>query len=356
MPAPIPIEVTASQQRELKRIVKAKTSSQRDVFRARIILGLAQGLSHEEIAKEQSVSLLAIGRWRKRWAAKGLEGLQDAPGTGTQAAAFGQGCRTGLESGAHAGSARRALECAQMASETGLSKSSVQRLWSAHQLQPHRVRDFKLSKDLRFEEKFWDVVGLYLDPPEQALVLCSDEKSQCQALERTQPGLPLGQGHIRTRTHDYYRHGTVTLFAALDYLSGKVFAHTAPRHRHQEWLAFLRKIDKEVAPELELHIICDNYSTHKHAKVTAWLKRHPRFHLHFIPTSSSWLNLVERFFGEITAKVIRPGSFRSVGALVADIFRFLDHHNLNPKPYRWTADPKRILEKLDRAWEAMLGH
>ena len=156
-------------------------------------------------------------------------------------------------------------------------------------------------------------------------MLCSDEKSQCQALERTQPGLPLGQGHIRTRTHDYYRHGTVTLFAALDYLSGKVFAHTAPRHRHQEWLAFLRKIDKEVAPELELHIICDNYSTHKHAKVTAWLKRHPRFHLHFIPTSSSWLNLVERFFGEITAKVIRPGSFRSVGALVADIFRFLDH-------------------------------
>ena len=164
----------------------------------------------------------------------------------------------------------------------------------------------------------------------------------------------MGQGHIRTRTHDYYRHGTVTLFAALDYLSGKVFAHTAPRHRHQEWLAFLRKIDKEVAPELELHIICDNYSTHKHAKVTAWLKRHPRFHLHFIPTSSSWLNLVERFFGEITAKVIRPGSFRSVGALVADIFRFLDHHNRNPKPYRWTADPNRILEKLDRAWEAML--
>ena len=164
----------------------------------------------------------------------------------------------------------------------------------------------------------------------------------------------MGQGHIRTRTHDYYRHGTVTLFAALDYLSGKVFAHTAPRHRHQEWLAFLRKIDKEVAPELGLHIICDNYSTHKHAKVTAWLKRHPRFHLHFIPTSSSWLNLVERFFGEITAKVIRPGSFRSVGALVADIFRFLDHHNRNPKPYRWTADPNRILEKLDRAWEAML--
>lgn len=354
MPAAIPIEVTASQQRKLKRIVKAKTSSQRDVFRARIILGLAQGLSHDAIAKEQSVSLLAIGRWRKRWAAKGLEGLQDAPGRGRKprlsARAVGRALSLARTRAPHGGP----WSVRGMASETGLSKSSVQRLWSAHQLQPHRVRDFKLSKDLRFEEKFWDVVGLYLDPPEQALVLCSDEKSQCQALERTQPGLPLGQGHIRTRTHDYYRHGTVTLFAALDYLSGKVFAHTAPRHRHQEWLAFLRKIDKEVAPELGLHIICDNYSTHKHAKVTAWLKRHPRFHLHFIPTSSSWLNLVERFFGEITAKVIRPGSFRSVGALVADIFRFLDHHNRNPKPYRWTADPNRILEKLDRAWEAML--
>jgi hypothetical protein len=155
---------------------------------------------------------------------------------------------------------------------------------------------FELSKDLQFEEKFCDVVGLYLDPPDRALVLCCDEKSQCQALERTQPGLPSGQGHIRTQTHDYYRHGTVTLFAALDYLSGKVFAHTAPRHRHQEWLAFLRKIDQATAPELELHIICDNYATHKHAEVTAWLKRHPRFHLHFIPTSSSWLNLVERFW------------------------------------------------------------
>ena len=354
MPAAIPIEVTVSQQRKLKGIVKAKTSSQRDVFRARIILGLAQGLSHDAIAKEQSVSLLAIGGWRKRWAAKGFEGLQDAPGRGRKprlsARAVGGALSLARTRAPHGGP----WSVRGMASETGLSKSSVQRLWSAHQLEPHRVRDFKLSKDLRFEEKFWDVVGLYLDPPEQALVLCSDEKSQAQALERTQPGLPLGQGHIRTRTHDYYRHGTVTLFAALDYLSGKVFAHTAPRHRHQEWLAFLRKIDKEVAPELELHIICDNYSTPKHAKVTAWLKRHPRFHLHFIPTSSSWLNLVEGFFGEITANVIRPGSFHSVGALVADIFRFLDHHNRNPKPDRWTADPNRILEKLDRAWEAML--
>jgi transposase len=354
MPAPIPIEVTASQQRELKRIVNAKTSSQREVFRARIIFGLAQGLSHQEIAGRQAVSLLAIGRWRKRWGAKGLEGLQEAAGRGRKARLSAKAVGRALSLARTMASYGGPWSVRTMASETGLSKSSVQRLWSAHGLQPHRVRDFKLSKDLQFEEKFWDVVGLYLNPPDRALVLCCDEKSQCQALERTQPGLPLGQGHIRTQTHDYYRHGTVTLFAALDYLSGKVFAHTAPRHRHQEWLAFLRKIDKEVASELEVHLICDNYSTHKHAKVTAWLKRHRRFHIHFIPTSSSWLNLVERFFGEITRKVIRPGSFRSVAALVADIFRFLDHHNLNPKPYRWTADPSRILEKLDRAWEAIL--
>ena len=354
MPAPVRIEVSASQQRELMRIVNAKTSSQREVFRARIILGLARGLSHQEIAEKQSVSLLAIGRWRKRWAAKGLEGLQDAPGRGRKPRLSPKAVGRALSLARTQAPQGGPWSVRTMACETGLSKSSVQRLWSAHDLKPHRVRGFKLSKDLRFEEKFWDVVGLYLNPPEQALVLCSDEKSQCQALERTQPGLPLGQGHIRTQTHDYYRHGTVTLFAALDYLSGKVFAHTAARHRHQEWLAFLRKIDREVSPELDIHIICDNYATHKHAKVITWLKRHPRFHLHLTPTSSSWLNLVERFFGEITRKVIRSGSFRSIGALVADIFRFLDHHNLNPKPYRWSADPKRILEKLDRAWEAML--
>ena len=208
-----------------------------------------------------------------------------------------------------------------MARETGLSKSSVQRLWSAHAIAPHRLKSFKLSKDLAFEEKFWDVVGLYLHPPDRALLLCCDEKSQCQALERSQPGLPLSQGHIRTQTHDYYRHGTVTLFAALDYLSGKVFAHTAERHRHQEWLAFLRRIEAEVSPPSSIFIIiCDNYATHKHPKVIAWLKRHPRFHLHLTPTSSSWLNLVERFFGEITRKVIRSGSFRKCRRLGSETF------------------------------------
>ena len=241
MSAPVRIEVSASQQRELMRIVNAKTSSQREVFRARIILGLARGLSHQEIAKEQFVSLLAIGRWRKRWAAKGLEGLQDAPGRGRKPRLSPKAVGRALSLARTQAPQGGPWSVRTMACETGLSKSSVQRLWSAHELKPHRVRGFKLSKDLRFEEKFWDVVGLYLNPPEQALILCSDEKSQCQALERTQPGLPLGQGHIRTQTHDYYRHGTVTLFAALDYLSGKVFAHTAARHRHQEWLAFRKR-------------------------------------------------------------------------------------------------------------------
>ncbi len=241
-----------------------------------------------------------------------------------------------------------------MARQTGLSKSTVQRLWSAHGLAPHRVRTFKLSTDQHFEEKYWDVVGLYLHPPHNAVVLCCDEKSQCQALERTQRGLPLGQGHLRTRTHDYYRHGTVTLFAALDYLTGKVLAHTAPRHRHQEWLTFLKKVDASVAPEKDLHIICDNYATHKHPKVKAWLARNPRVHLHFTPTSASWLNLVERFFGEITRKVIRLGSFNSVPQLTADIFRFLDRHNLKPTRYQWTANPHAVLDKISRAWEALL--
>ena len=354
MPAAIAIEVTSEQQRELQRIVTAKTSSQRDVFRARIILGLAEGLSHEEISREQGVSLLAIGRWRKRWASKGLEGLRDAPGRGRKPTMAATAIRSALSLAARQAPGGGAWSVRTMARETGLSKSSVQRLWSAHAIAPHRLKSFKLSKDLAFEEKFWDVVGLYLNPPDRALLLSCDEKCQCQALERSQPGLPLSQGPIRTQTHDYYRHGTVTLFAALDYLSGKVFAHTAARHRHQEWLAFLRKIDREVSAELDIHIICDNYATHKHPKVITWLKRHPRFHLHLTPTSSSWLNLVERFFGEITRKVIRSGSFRSVGALVADIFRFLDHHNLNPKPYRWTANPHRVLEKIDHAWEAML--
>ncbi len=225
----------------------------------------------------------------------------------------------------------------------------VQRVWKANGLQPHRVKTFKLSKDRRFLDKLHDVVGLYLNPPEHALVLCADEKSQIQALDRTQPGLPLKKGRCGTMTHDYKRHGTTTLFAAIDMAEGKVIAECMPRHRHQEWLKFLRQIDAQTPAKMELHLILDNYSTHKHAKVKAWQERHPRFHFHFIPTSSSWLNLIERFFAELTRKRIRRGTFTSVAQLTEAIRGYIDQHNAEPKPFVWTARADQILEKVGRA-------
>jgi transposase len=354
MPTGAIVKVTSEQSRELKKIVSAKTSAQQDVLRAKIILGLSRGQTHEQIAGELSTSLQTVSRWRGRWSEGGLAGLQDAPGRGRKPSVSPEAVAKAISHAGQPCPEGGPWSVRAMARETGLSKSHVQRLWAAHDIQPHRVRSFKLSMDPHFEDKFWDVVGLYLNPPHHAVVLCCDEKSQCQALERSQPGLPLRQGDIRTQTHDYYRHGTVTLFAALDYLSGKILTHTAARHTHRQWLDFLRKIDREVPADLEIHVICDNYATHKHSKVRSWLDRHPRFHLHFTPTSSSWLNLVERFFGELTRKVIRSGSFRSVGALVADILRFLENRNRDPKPYRWTADPHTTLAKIDRAWEAFL--
>jgi transposase len=257
---------------------------------------------------------------------------------------------------------RRRWSCRSMARHAGVSKSQVHRLWQANELKPHLRRTFKLSNDRHFERKFWDVIGLYLNPPEKALVVCCDEKSQCQALERTQPGLPLGNGHIATLTHDYYRHGTITLFAALNYLDGKIIGLTAPRHRHQEWLRFLKKLDTETPAEVTLHLILDNYSTHKHQKVRAWLERRNRrqqkghqanrFELHFIPTSSSWLNLVERFFAELTQEVVREGSFGSVQELVDDIWSYLVDRNSNPQRYVWKAKGEEILRKIQRAREA----
>jgi transposase len=240
-----------------------------------------------------------------------------------------------------------------MARHSGLSRSSVQRLWAANDLKPHRTRTFKLSTDPQFEAKFWDIVGLYLSPPTQAVVLCCDEKSQCQALERTQPGLPLGRGHITTRTHDYYRHGTVTLFAALNYLNGKVLAERAPRHRHQEWLKFLQAIEAAVPPDVDVHLILDNYATHKHPAARRWLAKRPRFKLHFTPTSASWLNLVERFFRDLSQDVVLPGSFASVRELVAAIWAYLAERNLKPQRYQWRAEGRAIQEKIRRAREAL---
>jgi transposase len=234
-----------------------------------------------------------------------------------------------------------------------VSKSTVQRIWSHNDIKPHRVETFKISNDPNFEEKFWDVIGLYLDPPERALVLCCDEKSQCQALERTQRPLPLKKGYARTQTHDYIRHGTITLFAALSYLEGKIISRTDQSHTHIEWLRFLKQIDRETPRELDLHLIVDNYATHKHPVVQRWLKAHPRFHLHFTPTSSSWLNLVERFFGELTADVVREGSFQSTRELVRAIESYLVDRNQNPKKYVWRASGLKILEKIRRAREAL---
>ena len=240
-----------------------------------------------------------------------------------------------------------------MARQVGISPDSVHRIWKANDIKPHLVKTFKLSNDPRFEEKFWDVIGLYLNPPERSLVLCCDEKSQCQALERTQPGLPLGVGEIRTKTHDDKRHGTITLFAVLNYLDGKLIARTEKRHTHVEWLRFLKQIDRETPKELDLHLIVDNYCTHKEASVAEWLSKHPRFHPHFTPTRSSWLNLVEQFFAELTQDVIREGSFAGVRELVNDIVSYLAERNLSPKPYTWKAKGEEILRKIHRARQAL---
>lgn len=240
-----------------------------------------------------------------------------------------------------------------MAAAVGVSHQSVQRIWKNNDLKPHLLRTFKISNDPQFEQKFWDVIGLYLNPPDKALVLCCDEKSQCQALERTQPGLPLGIGHIRTQTHDYKRHGTITLFAALNYLDGKILSRTEARHTHVEWLRFLKQIDRETPAELQLHLIVDNYATHKHEKVRKWLKRHPRIVTHFTPTGSSWMNLVERFFADLTGDYVREGSFASVRELIEAIDEFLAVRNEEPKRYVWRAKGEDILRKIEKAKAAL---
>jgi transposase len=240
-----------------------------------------------------------------------------------------------------------------MANAQGLSEATIRRIWKQHNLKPHLVKTFKLSRDKHFLEKLVDVVGLYLNPPDKSLVLCVDEKSQIQALDRTQPGLPMKKGRCGTMTHDYKRNGTTTLFAALSMLDGKVIGDCMSRHRHQEFIRFLNKIDSETPSELDLHLIADNYGTHKHPRVKSWLRRHPRFHLHFIPTSSSWLNMVERWFREITDKRIRRGTFRNVSELIAAIKEYLNNHNQNPKVFVWTASVERIMAKVAKCKEAL---
>jgi len=348
------IELTAEEKRELDKRMRAMTISVRDRRRAQIIVLAAEGRSQQAIAAEVGVTRVTVGHWCRRFVEQGLAGLADAPGRGRKPWLPAEAVKQVLETVTRAPAGRGRWSCRSMAQAAGMSKASVQRLWAANDIKPHLTRTFKLSNDARFEEKFWDVIGLYLDPPEKALVLCCDEKTQCQALERTQPGLPLGIGHIKTTTHDYIRHGTLTLFAALNYLDGKLIGSIAQRHRHQEWLAFLKKIDRETPKDLDIHLIVDNYATHKHAVVNDWLARHPRFHVHFTPTSSSWLNLVERFFRDLGSH-IAEGSFASVQELADTIFDYLARHNQHPKRYLWHAKGEDILRKIQRARDAANG-
>jgi transposase len=346
------LELNPPQHAELERIVNAGTSSQRMVRRARIILARAKGESQVATAAAVGVNRSVVVHWEHRFSGLGLMGLEDTPGRGRKPSIPDARKEKLITLATQPPPNRTRWSVRSMAKEIGVSPTSVQRIWAANEIKPHVIRTFKLSNDPNFEAKFWDVIGLYLSPPDRALVLCCDEKSQCQALERTQPDLPLGIGHIRTRTHDYIRHGTITLFAALNYLDGRVLSTTAPSHSHVEWLAFLKKIHRQTPPELALHLIVDNYATHKHPVVRDWVAKHPRIHIHFTPTSSSWMNLVERFFRQLTDDVVREGSFASVGELVTAINVHLAYRNLKPKPYRWKAEGAAILEKIQRAREA----
>ena len=317
----VAIKLTKDERTTLNKWTRRRTASAELVARAQMILLAAKGWENQAIAEELGVHRVTVSKWRTRFAEQRLSGIEsDRSGRGRPAHKRKHWARTIVEVTLHT-TPKDATHWStrSLAKHLGVDKSLVQRVWQAHELAPHRVRTFKLSNDKRFIEKLIDVVGLYLRPPEHALVLSVDEKSQIQALDRTQPSLPLKKGRCGTMTHDYKRNGTTTLFAALEMASGKLIGRCMPRHRHQEWLKFLKLIDAETPAELDLHLIADNYSTHKHPKVKAWLAKHPRFHMHFIPTSSSWLNMIERWFREITTKRIRRGSFCSVEQLEAAI-------------------------------------
>ena len=344
------MRVSGEQRLVLERWVAAHSTPQSIALRARIVLLAAAGQSNSAIARQLSVSRPTVIMWRERFAAGGPTALTEVkPGRGRKPAISAAKVRAIITATTQTRPPGEThWSCRSMAKAQGVSPATVQRIWDAHGLAPHRTRTFKLSNDPLFCEKLSDVVGLYLNPPEKALVLCVDEKSQIQALDRTQPSLPMKKGRAGTMTHDYKRNGTTTLFAALSTLDGSVVGQCLPRHRHQEFLKFLRTLDREFSSGLDLHLILDNYQTHKHANVDAWLAKHPRFHLHFTPTSSSWLNLVERWFRELTERALRRGVFPSVPDLIAAIDAFLDAHNKDPRPFVWTASVEAILEKVGR--------
>jgi len=345
------IKLTKKERTTLQCWSQGRRISVRRRDRARMTLLAADGMSNKEVATEMGVKAHTVGRWRSRFAELRLAGIEkDLPRGGRP-----RGQREQLESKIIRKTTQETPKNAThwstraLAKELGVTQSMVHRVWKANGLKPHLIRTFKLSRDPHFEEKLIDVVGLYLNPPEKALVISADEKSQIQALDRTQPSLPIVPGRCGTMTHDYKRNGTTTLFAAIDMTQGKVIASCMPRHRHQEWIKFLKQIDAETPEDLALHLIVDNYATHKHPKVKAWLKRHRRFHVHFIPTSSSWLNVIERFFRDLDEKRVHRGIFRSVPQLIDAVMGYIDQHNSDPKPFVWRKTAEEIIEKVGRA-------
>jgi transposase len=345
------ITLDDEQRKTLQRWSRGRSTPARLVLRARIVLLAAKGKQNKDMASELGVDRSIVGRWRSRFAQHGPAGIEkDAPRGGRKPTKRNKVARLIIEKTTQETPPNAThWSTRSLAKKLGVSQSMVHRVWRANRLKPHLARTFKVSNDPHFVEKLIDVVGLYLNPPEHALVLCVDEKSQIQALDRTQPGLPLKKGRCGTMTHDYKRNGTTTLFAALELAEGRLIGQCMNRHRHQEWIKFLKLIDAETPKELALHLIVDNYATHKHAKVKSWLKRHARFHMHFTPTASSWLNLVERWFREITDKRIRRAAFRNVKQLQQAITDYIDEHNENPKAFKWTAKVETILEKVRRA-------
>src|SRR5271165_2481794 len=350
------IVLTPDEQTQLRSLARSRTLPHALVARAKLVLWAAQEKSNTEIAYRLHCTKATVGKWRQRFLKHRLAGLYDElrPGRPRSieddqvAALLNRTLSRKPTAGTH-------WTVRQAAQASGISKSTVHRLFQAFALQPHRSKSFKLSTDPFFVEKVRDVVGLYLNPPEHAIVLSVDEKSQIQALNRTQPVLPMGLGYVEGVTHDYVRNGTTTLFAALDIASGNVLTECKPRHRHQEFLGFLKRIDEAVPATLDIHLILDNYATHKHTKVRAWLAARPRFHLHFTPTYSSWLNQVERWFGLITQQAIRRGSFKSVGELVQKIDAYVANYNLHHRPFAWTATADSILAKLQRLCKLING-
>jgi len=356
MPAPVsPLPLEDADRQQVRQWLSAFGTPQQVVLRCHIVLAATEGESDNAIAQRLQINRKTVTLWRTRCLHQGLKSLWEiAPGRGRKPTYGAEKIQAIVDTTLRIKpKGRTQWSCRSLAARQGISKSTVSNIWRGHNLKPHRVKTFKLSRDPRFLEKLTDVVGLYLNPPEQAIVLCVDEKSQIQALDRTQPGLPMKKGRCGTMTHDYKRHGTTSLFAALELLQGKVIGQCYKRHRHQEFLRFLRQLDQQFPAHLPLHLVMDNYGTHKTAEVRTWLQRHPRFVLHFVPTSSSWLNLVERWFRELTTECVRRGAFFSVADLESAIVEFLTAWNEEPKPFVWAATVESIVEKLSRCRQTL---